>query len=119
VKRYEGLFILNTAGKDEGVPAIIEKVVGEITALGGKVETTQKMDKRQFARAADKKSASDTTRTSLLGALDCRGRVALAIRPEPHVFRVNSPSSRQPHQLRPPPQPSRPSQLQQSDPRGN
>ena len=58
MKRYEGLFILNTAGKDEGVPAIIDKVVAEITAAGGKVETTQKMDKRQFARAADKKAAS-------------------------------------------------------------
>jgi len=58
VKRYEGLFILNTAGKDEGAPAIIEKVVAEISAVGGKVETTQKMDKRQFARVADKRMAS-------------------------------------------------------------
>ena len=58
MKRYEGLFILNTAGKDEGVPVIMDKVVAEIAAVGGKVETTQKMDKRQFARAADKKVAS-------------------------------------------------------------
>jgi ribosomal protein S6 len=58
VKRYEGLFILNTAGKDETVPALIEKIAAEIAAVGGKIETTQKMDKRQFARTADKKLSS-------------------------------------------------------------
>jgi ribosomal protein S6 len=58
VKRYEGLFILNTAGKDEGVPALVDKITAEIAAQGGQIETTQKMDKRQFARAADKKVTS-------------------------------------------------------------
>ena len=58
MKRYEGLFILNTAGKEEGVTDIIEKVRSEISAAGGKVETVQKMDKRAFARVADKKHSS-------------------------------------------------------------
>jgi ribosomal protein S6 len=58
VKRYEGLFILNTAGREEGVPALVEKVSAEIAAAGGRIETTQKMDKRQFARVADKKFTS-------------------------------------------------------------
>ena len=58
MKRYEGLFILNTAGKEEGVTDIIEKVRSEINAAGGKVETVQKMDKRPFARVADKKHSS-------------------------------------------------------------
>lgn len=58
MKRYEGLFILNTAGKEEGVTEIIEKVRSEINAAGGKVETVQKMDKRPFARVADKKHSS-------------------------------------------------------------
>lgn len=58
MKRYEGLFILNTAGKEEGVTDIIEKVRSEIGAAGGKVETVQKMDKRPFARVADKKHSS-------------------------------------------------------------
>ena len=48
VKRYEGLFILNTAGKEEGVKEVIDKVSAEITAAGGKVETVQKMDKKEF-----------------------------------------------------------------------
>jgi ribosomal protein S6 len=55
VKRYEGLFILDTAGKEEGIKDTIDKLSAEITALGGKVETTQKMDKKPFSRVADKK----------------------------------------------------------------
>jgi len=55
VKRYEGLFILNTAGKEDAIKDIIDKVTAEVTAGGAKVETVQKMDKRNFSRVADKK----------------------------------------------------------------
>ena len=55
MKRYEGLFILDTAGKEEGLKDTIDKISSDITAVGGKVETVQKMDKRSFARVADKK----------------------------------------------------------------
>jgi len=55
VKRYEGLFILDTAGKEDTVKDVIDKISAEITAAGGKVETVQKMDKRSFSRVADKK----------------------------------------------------------------
>jgi ribosomal protein S6 len=55
VKRYEGLFILNTAGKEEGLPETLDKISSEITAAGGKVETVQKMERKNFARVADKK----------------------------------------------------------------
>jgi len=55
VKRYEGLFILDTAGKEEGLKDSIDKISAEITNAGGKVETVQKMDKRNFTRVADKK----------------------------------------------------------------
>jgi len=58
VKRYEGLFILNTSGKEEGIKDAIDKVSAEITTAGGKVETVQKMDKRNFVRVADKKHSS-------------------------------------------------------------
>ena len=58
MKRYEGLFILETAGKEEGLKDTIDKISSEITAAGGKVETVQKMDKRNFTRVADKKHAS-------------------------------------------------------------
>ena len=55
MKRYEGLFVLNTAGKEEGVKEAIDRVSNEIATAGGKVETVQKMDRRPFARVADKK----------------------------------------------------------------
>jgi len=58
VKRYEGLFILNNAAKEEGIKDTIDKISAEITAAGGKVETVQKMDKKNFSRIADKKSTS-------------------------------------------------------------
>ncbi|MGN6552181.1 MAG: 30S ribosomal protein S6 [Verrucomicrobiota bacterium] len=55
MKRYEGLFILDISGKEEGVKDMIDKISSEITAAGGKVETVQKMDKKAFSRVADKK----------------------------------------------------------------
>src|SRR5436305_10223036 len=55
MKRYEGLFILETAGKEEGIKDAIDKISAEITTAGGKVETVQKMDKKNFSRIADKK----------------------------------------------------------------
>ena len=58
MKRYEGLFILETAGKEEGIKDAIDKISSEITSAGGKVETVQKMDKKAFARVADKKHNS-------------------------------------------------------------
>jgi len=58
MKRYEGLFILNTAAREEGIKDIIDKVSAEITAGGGRVETVQKMDKRAFVRVANKKHTS-------------------------------------------------------------
>jgi ribosomal protein S6 len=58
VKRYEGLFILETAGKEEGIKDAIDKISSEITTAGGKVETVQKMDKKNFTRIADKKHTS-------------------------------------------------------------
>ena len=58
MRKYEGLFILNTAGKEEGNKEMIDKVSADITASGGRVETVQKMDKKPFARIADKKYTS-------------------------------------------------------------
>ena len=58
MKRYEGLFILNTTGKEEGIKDVIDHISNDITAAGGKVETVQKMDKRPFSRIADKKFSS-------------------------------------------------------------
>jgi ribosomal protein S6 len=58
VKRYEGLFILETAAKEEGIKDAIDKISADITTLGGKVETVQKMDKKSYSRVADKKHSA-------------------------------------------------------------
>ncbi len=58
MKRYEGLFILNTAGKEEGVKEVIDKITAEIDKNGGKVETVQKMDRRAFSRVTKKNMTS-------------------------------------------------------------
>ncbi len=58
MKRYEGLFILNLSGKEEGVKDALDKISTDIVAAGGEVETVQKMDKKAFARIADKKHST-------------------------------------------------------------
>jgi ribosomal protein S6 len=55
MKKYEGLFILNLAGREESLKDVIDRVTVELTNAGCKVETVQKMDRRTFARAASKK----------------------------------------------------------------
>ncbi len=49
---------MNIAGKEDGITDAINKISAEITAVGGKVETVQKMDKKAFARVADKRNSS-------------------------------------------------------------
>ena len=57
MKQYEGLFILDTQDSAEGVDAII-KALGElIDSSGGKVLNEQKMDRRSFARVANRKNS--------------------------------------------------------------
>jgi small subunit ribosomal protein S6 len=58
VKRYEGLFILDIAGKEEGIKEAIDKITAELNNAGAKVEAVQKLDKRQFTRVADKRHSS-------------------------------------------------------------
>jgi ribosomal protein S6 len=55
MKKYEGLFILDIAGKEEGIKDVIDKIEAEIAAAGGKVETVQKMEKRPFSRVKNKR----------------------------------------------------------------
>jgi ribosomal protein S6 len=58
MKKYEGLFILNLNGKEDGVQDVITKISADITATGGKIETVQKMEKKAFARVADKRHSA-------------------------------------------------------------
>lgn len=55
MKRYEGLFILDLAGREEGLNEAVEKVKGLLTEAGAKVDSVQKLEKKAFARVTDKK----------------------------------------------------------------
>ena len=54
MKKYEGLFILNLAGVEDSVNDAIDRVSKVLTDTGAKVENVQKLEKKAFARAADK-----------------------------------------------------------------
>jgi len=58
VKRYEGLFILHNPTKEDGIKEVIDAIVNDMTTLGVQVENIQKMDRKAFARVADKKVSS-------------------------------------------------------------
>lgn len=49
---------MENAAKEESLKDSIDKISAEITSAGGKVETVQKMDKRNFTRVANKKHSA-------------------------------------------------------------
>lgn len=57
MKTYEGLFILDTGGKEESAKDIIDKIQKNIEQAGGRVEKLQRMGQRPFARETKKRSA--------------------------------------------------------------
>lgn len=65
LRRYEGLFILDPSvlnprkdGREDGTKEAIDRMVAELEAAGARIETIQKMDKRPFARVANKKRSA-------------------------------------------------------------
>ena len=89
MKQYEGLFILDTQDSAEGVDAII-KALGElIDSSGGKVLNEQKMDRRSFARVANKKNSGGFY-VNLMFEMEPGGfaEFKAALRKRPEVFRV-------------------------------
>ncbi len=89
MKEYEGLFILDTQDSAEGVDAII-KALGElIDSSGGKVLNEQKMDRRSFARVANKKNSGGFY-VNLVFEMEPGGleEFRAALRKRPEVFRV-------------------------------
>ncbi len=55
MKRYDGLFIIDTAGQSDSVDEHLTKLNGLIADAGGKVLNEQKLGRRGFARVADNK----------------------------------------------------------------
>jgi ribosomal protein S6 len=58
VKQYEGLFILNTAGKVENADEVLAQVTEVINGAGGKVGEIEKLDNRPFVRVVNKQKTS-------------------------------------------------------------
>lgn len=52
--RYEALLILNIKGGDESLKEAVDRLEGEFTKEGAKIESIQKMDRRQFSYNAGK-----------------------------------------------------------------
>ena len=52
--RYEALLVLSTKGGDENVKETVERLEGEFKKEGAKIESIQKMDRRQFTYVAGK-----------------------------------------------------------------
>jgi len=50
MNNYDGLFILNIQGKDEGLKEAIEAIEKEIEGFSGKINGTQKMDRKRIER---------------------------------------------------------------------
>ena len=50
---------MNTAGKDEGMKDVIDKLTADINMVGGRVETVQKMGPKPYARTTAKHNAGN------------------------------------------------------------
>ena len=89
MKQYEGLFILDTQDSAEGVDAIIKALSELIDSSGGKVLNEQKMDRRSFARVANKKNSGGFY-VNLVFEMEPGGleEFRAALRKRPEVFRV-------------------------------
>ena len=57
MKTYEGLFILDTAGKEEVSKELVDKIQKEIEHAGGRVAKVQRMGARPFARDTRERSS--------------------------------------------------------------
>ena len=57
MKTYEGLFIVDTAGKDEVSNELVNKIQKSIEHAGGRVDKVQRMGARPFARNTNKCSS--------------------------------------------------------------
>jgi small subunit ribosomal protein S6 len=57
LKTYEGLFIVDTAGKEEVSNELVNKIQKSIEHAGGRVDKVQRMGIRPFARDTRKRTS--------------------------------------------------------------
>ncbi len=56
-RKYEGIIILNTIGKDEAIDKMINRVGETIEAQGGKLEQIDRLGRKEFAYPSNKIAA--------------------------------------------------------------
>lgn len=87
-RNYEGLFILNTAGKEENSKELVEKLEKEIQSSGGKPLKVERMDKRPFARVAHRVDSGYYVNIVFSMESDKLGALRAKLKLNEDVFRV-------------------------------
>jgi small subunit ribosomal protein S6 len=59
-RTYLATVILDTRGYEQPVETLVEKLSGIFTSLGAKVESTENLGRRDFARIVDRNHTGDT-----------------------------------------------------------
>ena len=57
LKKYDAMFIFSGTTKDEALDKAVEKVVAEITRLGGAIDDTETIGRRTFSRQMHKRDS--------------------------------------------------------------
>ncbi len=58
MKRYDGLFILNSVGHEDSVDKMVDGVTASITDAGATIESVERLETKSFARVANKRYKS-------------------------------------------------------------
>jgi small subunit ribosomal protein S6 len=89
MNRYEALLVLNTKGGDDTVKEIIDRLEGEFTKEGAKVESIQKMDRRQFSYAAGDLDSGFFVNFIFEGTSALPDKLRAKLKLDPEVYRQN------------------------------
>ena len=88
-KNYRATFILNTRGYEEPVETLVEKLKGEVTAIGCEITQTQSLGRKDFIRVTDKTHTGDTyVQIDFAGPKGCAPALREKLRLEPTVKRI-------------------------------
>ncbi len=90
MKQYDGLFILNSVGHEDGVDKMIDGVASCIAEAGGKVTSIERMENKLFTRVANNKFKSGFYFSALF-EISPEGlkQVQTALRENGDVFRAS------------------------------
>lgn len=87
--RYEALIVLNTQGKDDTVKDVVDRLESEFKKEGAKIESVQKMDKRQFAYQAGELDAGHFVNFVFSADSQLISKLRSKFRLDPEVYRQN------------------------------